>query len=82
VTLSIHQDARLPFREFFEDIEAIFRDHAGRPHWGKIHTLTVGDLRTLYPQWDDFLAVRARLDPEGRFLNPHLRGLFGLDGSV
>jgi len=82
VTISIHQDARLPFREFFEDIEAIFRDHDGRPHWGKIHTRTAEELRALYPRWDDFLTARARLDPEGRFLNPYLQDLFRLDGSA
>jgi L-gulonolactone oxidase len=79
VTISIHQDARLPFRAFFEDIETIFREHAGRPHWGKVHSCTARDLRDLYPRWDDFLAVRARLDPDGRFLNPYLRGLFGIE---
>lgn len=78
VTISIHQDARLPFHDFFEDIESIFRDHAGRPHWGKIHTRTAADLRPLYPMWDAFLEVRGRLDPDGRFLNPHLRHVFGL----
>jgi len=79
VTISIHQDARLPFMEFFTDIEAIFREHGGRPHWGKIHTLTARELRDLYPRWDDFLAARARLDPDGVFLNPHLRRVFGPD---
>jgi FAD/FMN-containing dehydrogenase len=78
VTISIHQDARLPFREFFEDVEAVFRDHGGRPHWGKIHSLQARELRDLYPRWDDFLAARARLDPDGTLLNPHLRELFGL----
>lgn len=77
VTISIHQDARLPFEPFFSDIEAIFRAHAGRPHWGKIHHCTAADLSTLYPMWDAFRAVRERMDPDGRFLNPHLRGLFG-----
>jgi FAD/FMN-containing dehydrogenase len=78
VTISVHQDARLPFREFFADVESIFVEHGGRPHWGKVHTRTAADLRALYPRWDDFLAVRARLDPDRRFLNPYLRGLFRL----
>ena len=79
VTISIHQDARLPFRDFFADIEAIFADHLGRPHWGKVHTRTADDLRAVYPKWDDWLAVRARLDPDAVLLNLYLRGLFGLD---
>jgi len=76
VTISIHQAAALPFQEFFANAEAIFRNHHGRPHWGKMHSHTARDLRDLYPQWDAFLAVRARVDPEGRFLNAHLREIF------
>ena len=37
----------------------------GRPHWGKIHHLGADDLRPRYPRFDDFLAVRDRLDPGG-----------------
>ena len=77
VTISLHEDARRPFAEFFADIESIFSDHGGRPHWGKIHTRTRDELRGLYPMWDRFAGVRARLDPEGRFLNGYLRTLFG-----
>jgi FAD/FMN-containing dehydrogenase len=76
VAISIHQDARLPFQEFFADIEPIFRAHGGRPHWGKIHSAKAADLRELYPRWEDFTAMRARLDPEGCFLNEYLTALF------
>jgi FAD/FMN-containing dehydrogenase len=76
VTISIHQAANLPYRAFFADAEAIFRNHYGRPHWGKLHGYTARDLRDGYPQWDTFLATRARLDPAGRFLNPYLRQFF------
>lgn len=73
VTISIHQAAELSHRAFFADAEAIFRNHHGRPHWGKVHSHTARELRDLYPQWDDFLALRERLDPTGRFLNDYLR---------
>lgn len=76
VAISIHQDARLPFHEFFDDIEAIFVAHDGRPHWGKIHTRDAAYLRRQYPRWDDFCAARDRMDPAGRMLNPYLAGLF------
>jgi FAD/FMN-containing dehydrogenase len=76
VTISIHQAAELPYRDFFADGEAIFRNHRGRPHWGKLHSHTARELRDLYPEWDAFLAIRARVDPTGRFLNPYLRELF------
>jgi FAD/FMN-containing dehydrogenase len=77
VTISIHQDGRLPFREFFLDLEQILRARGGRPHWGKFHTATAEELRALYPDWERFRSVRAELDPEGRFLNAHLKALLG-----
>jgi FAD/FMN-containing dehydrogenase len=77
VTLSLHQGAELPHRDFFADGEAIFRNFKGRPHWGKLHSRTARELRELYPRWDDFHALRRELDPRGRFLNAYLRELFG-----
>ena len=73
VTISIHQDATLSYRPFFADAEAIFRNHRGRPHWGKIHWHSGRELRDLYPRWDEFHALRERLDATGRFLNAYLR---------
>ena len=73
VTLSLHQAARLEHRHFFADAEAVFRNHQGRPHWGKIHSLDAKQLRELYPEWEAFAKVRAELDPKGVFLNDHLR---------
>src|SRR5204863_9480841 len=61
VTISIHQAAELPYRDFFADAEAVFRNHRGRPHWGKIHWHGARELRDLYPQWDRFLTLRERL---------------------
>ncbi len=75
VTISIHQDAALPCRDLFLDMEAIFREHRGRPHWGKLHTRSAGELAALYPRFDDFVRLRDRLDPRGVFLNDYLRTL-------
>jgi FAD/FMN-containing dehydrogenase len=75
VTLSLHQSNELPYQAFFADAEAVFRNHGGRPHWAKLHTHTASELRALYPMWDRFREQRARVDPQGRFLNPYLRGL-------
>jgi FAD/FMN-containing dehydrogenase len=73
VTISVHQAAELPYQTFFKDVEAIFRNHQGRPHWGKVHSYTAKELRALYPKWDRFQAIRERLDSHQRFLNPYLR---------
>jgi len=77
VAISIHQGAEHPYEAFFRDAEAIFRNHRGRPHWGKLHYFSAHDLAAAYPCYERFLAVRRRLDPAGRFLNEHLRPLFG-----
>ncbi len=39
----------------------------GRPEWGSPHGLTTDALRTLYPRFDEWEAVRDRLDPRHRF---------------
>ncbi len=76
VTLSVHQGAELPWQEFFADVEPVLRAHGGRPHWGKRHGLAAAELAPLYPAFDAFRRVRAELDPRGRFVNEHLRGVF------
>lgn len=77
VTISAHQPAELSYEPFFSDAEAVFRNHQGRPHWGKIHSLEADDLEALYPKWDAFQKAREELDPDGRFLTPYLRSLLG-----
>ncbi len=79
VTISLHQNAGLPFWEYFRDLEPIMRAYGGRPHWGKKHTLKAAELRLLYPRWDHFLQIRQDSDPEGVFLNPYLRALLGVE---
>ncbi|WP_394550864.1 D-arabinono-1,4-lactone oxidase [Agromyces sp. MMS24-JH15] len=53
------------------DLEAALPASA-RPHWGKLFTLPAAELARRYPRWEDFRALRARLDPEGRFRNAYL----------
>jgi FAD/FMN-containing dehydrogenase len=77
VTLSLHQGAELPWQDFFADLEPLLREHGGRPHWGKRHSLGAAGLAPLYPRFDDFRALRAELDPKGRFLNDHVRAILG-----
>ncbi|SBT41753.1 D-arabinono-1,4-lactone oxidase [Micromonospora auratinigra] len=74
-TIACLQNTSLPYEEYFRDMEAVFRQYGGRPHWGKKHWLTARELRPLYPRWDDFRAVRRRLDPDGVFLTPDLARL-------
>jgi len=75
--ISMHQYARMPWRDLFIDAEAIFRDHGGRPHWAKRHTLSRDDVDALYPMAERYRAVRRAADPGGKFLNAHMAELFG-----
>ncbi|MDE2182094.1 MAG: FAD-binding protein [Alphaproteobacteria bacterium] len=75
-TIAVHQYWRFNSTELFEACEAIFRGYGGRPHWGKLHTRAANELAALYPKFEDFKAVRRRLDPKGKFLNDYLRGSF------
>jgi FAD/FMN-containing dehydrogenase len=75
VTLSVHQAAELSHDDFFRDVESIFRNNRGRPHWGKLHSHDARELSELYPAWENFLQVREQVDPDGLFLNDYLCGL-------
>ncbi|MEU5259257.1 D-arabinono-1,4-lactone oxidase [Amycolatopsis sp. NPDC021455] len=61
--------------------DAACRAHGGRPHWGKRHFATAGDIRDRYPGWELFQRVRAVMDPDGRFVNDHLRRVLGITGA-
>jgi L-gulono-1,4-lactone dehydrogenase len=52
----------------FDSFEDVMRRLGGRPHWGKLHKRPdVKYMRTAYPGWDSFEAIRARFDPNQTF---------------
>jgi L-gulono-1,4-lactone dehydrogenase len=75
--IAIHQYAGLPYRAYFEVFESVVAEVAGRPHWGKMHSLDAGRLGLLYPRFEDFRRVRAEVDPEARFGNAYLTQVLG-----
>ena len=75
--VAVHQYHRMDPQPLFAAFESIVAEHEGRPHWGKVHALGADRLRSLYPRFEDFLAVRDRLDPGRVFANDHLRHLLG-----
>ncbi len=77
-SIATHMGATQDFKPVFGAVEPILRKHGGRPHWGKLHTLSAADFAGLYPRWRAFLDVRAACDPQGRMLNAHLRAVFGV----
>lgn len=77
VPISFHQYHRMPHETFFSACEDVFGAAGGRPHWGKMHRLDAATLREIYPRFDDFVALRDRLDPTGVFANPYLDRVLG-----
>jgi L-gulonolactone oxidase len=79
--VAVHMYRGMAWEPYFRAVEAIMGELGGRPHWGKRHFQTAATLRPRYPDWDRFRAVRARLDPEGRFANAWSERVLGpVDG--
>ncbi len=77
VYIAAHNYVGMPWEPYLRDCAAIGREHGARPHWGKRHFETAETLAPLYPEWERFQAVRAKLDPEGRFTNEYVRRVLG-----
>jgi FAD/FMN-containing dehydrogenase len=75
--IAVHMYRGMPHQDYFRRVEELLLDLGGRPHWGKLHTLTAAQLRPRYPRWDDLQALRKQVDPGGVFLNGYLKGLMG-----
>ncbi|GAB3601161.1 D-arabinono-1,4-lactone oxidase [Microbacterium tumbae] len=75
--IAVHRYWRADPTEYFNAAEQIMLEHGGRPHWGKLHTLDAEQLRERYPRFDDFVALRDRLDPERLFGNRYLERVLG-----
>ncbi|WP_170422772.1 D-arabinono-1,4-lactone oxidase [Ruegeria arenilitoris] len=76
ISVAIHTDAGEDHQRYFDAIEPLFVEAGGRPHWGKMHSLTYKNLSTMYPDFDLFCSLREQLDPHGKFLTPALARLF------
>lgn len=76
--LAVHVHRGQPHAAYFGAAESVMTALGGRPHWGKVHTRTAADLREAYDGFDAFVALRDRLDPEGRFRNAYLDRVLGV----
>jgi len=76
----VHRDPpvrRDALRAVHEGVREGHHELGGRPHWGKLNWRDADSLRTVYPRFDDFLAVRDQLDPQRTFANEYTRRIFG-----
>lgn len=75
--IAVHQYRGMEWRPYFEAVEAIMNDYAGRPHWGKRHFQTAATLAPRFPRWDAFQAARQQLDPGRVFTNEYAQRVLG-----
>ncbi|NEN07210.1 FAD-binding protein [Diaminobutyricibacter tongyongensis] len=75
--IAVHRYFRENPEEYFRAVEEIMMAYDGRPHWGKMHYRDAESLRATYRRFDDFIAVRDRLDPERVFANDYLTRVLG-----
>ncbi len=77
--LAVHVYKGTPYDSYFSGVETIMDGYGGRPHWGKVHFQSAPALAARYPRWEEFQALRRRLDPGGTFANPYLDRVLGAD---
>jgi L-gulonolactone oxidase len=75
--VAIHQYVGMPYEPYMRAFEKVATDLGGRPHWGKLHWRDAESLRAAYPRFDDFRAVRDKLDPDRVFGNAYLTQVLG-----
>jgi FAD/FMN-containing dehydrogenase len=61
--------------EFLKEIEQLLSDFDSIPHYGKFYTHDRYNLKNRLPKFKQFIETRNKLDPNGLFLNDHLREL-------
>ena len=76
ISIAVHCYHKDAFDFLFTDVEPIFQKYGGRPHWGKLNSMTAAQAREWYPDFERFAALRRELDPNGRLLNGYLSDLF------
>ena len=59
------------------EVERVLEPFAPRPHWGKLFNMRADAIARRYPRYDDFQALRARLDPRGALRNAWLTRTLG-----
>ena len=75
--IAVHQYVGVPYEAYFQGVEQIMNDYAGRPHWGKMHFQSAHTLAPRYPEWDTFQSWRHKLDPTGTFRNAYTDRVLG-----
>jgi len=76
VTVSVSGGPGIDYWSYLLDVDVILKQYRARPPWGKLPLNRAEDMPSLYPRFNNFQAIRRKMDPSGHFLNDHLRNLF------
>ncbi|BFV56937.1 D-arabinono-1,4-lactone oxidase [Kitasatospora sp. CMC57] len=77
VYIAVHLYRGTAEQGYFTEVEKLMTAHQGRPHWGKLHTRDAEYLASVYPRFEDFTALRDKVDPDRLFANDYLRRVLG-----
>jgi L-gulonolactone oxidase len=75
--IAIHQFVGMPYVPYFRAFEEVATSLGGRPHWGKQHFQDASYFASAYPRFEEFRAVRDKLDPDRLFANEYLDRVLG-----
>ncbi|WP_246820318.1 D-arabinono-1,4-lactone oxidase [Corynebacterium sp. HMSC074E01] len=75
--IAFHIPRALNPQDYMPKLEPILHAAGGRPHWGKMNSLSRKDFAQLYTRFDEFCELRERMDTDWKFGSPYLRKLFG-----
>jgi L-gulonolactone oxidase len=64
-------------RDMVSRVERLMLRHGGRPHLGKLIYLSPAELKSVYPNWSKFDALRREMDPTGIFWTDRIEERFG-----
>jgi FAD/FMN-containing dehydrogenase len=61
--------------EFSQDVERFMIKYGGRPHFGKQNYRNYENIKNEFENFDKFLEIRKKMDPNEIFVNNYLRNL-------
>ncbi|MEO4052639.1 D-arabinono-1,4-lactone oxidase [Solibacillus sp. CAU 1738] len=74
--IAFHMYKGMDETAYFEWVRTMMGKYGGRPHWGKINDYHASNIRSYYPQFEQFAKVRQKQDPHNIFLTSYFRHIF------
>lgn len=78
ISVAVHAFYKEDNSYLINHVEKIFLKYNGRPHWGKLHSLTSSEFKDMYTDLEKFRNMQKKMDPSGKFVTPYLEKILGL----